>query len=101
MTRPTGTWPSAGAGRLAASLAEGREAAELFRVLATLRTDAPGVLEDGVGELRWRGPAAGLRDLCDELDAPGRARPRGRARGGARLSFTEAAPNPHPALSRP
>jgi len=67
-----GTWDVTvrGAGRLAASLAEGREAAELFRVLATLRTDAPGVLEGGVGELRWRGPADGLPDLCAELDAP-------------------------------
>ncbi|HSJ74434.1 MAG TPA: 5'-3' exonuclease H3TH domain-containing protein [Miltoncostaeaceae bacterium] len=59
-----------GAGRLAASLAAGREAAELFRVLATLRADAPGVLEGGVEELRWRGPADGLSELCAELDAP-------------------------------
>jgi 5'-3' exonuclease len=62
--------PVRGAGRLAATLAEGREAAELFRVLATLRADAPGVLEDGVEELRWRGPADGFRELCAELDAP-------------------------------
>ena len=59
-----------GAGRLAATLSEGREAAELFRLLATLRADAPGVLEDGVGELRWSGPAEGFRELCAELDAP-------------------------------
>ncbi len=59
-----------GAARLAAALAEGREAAELFRVLATLRADAPGVLEEGVGALRWRGPAQGFRELCAELDAP-------------------------------
>jgi 5'-3' exonuclease len=59
-----------GAARLAATLSEGREAAELFRLLATLRADAPGVLEDGVGELRWRGPAEGFRELSAELDAP-------------------------------
>jgi 5'-3' exonuclease len=62
--------PVRGAGRLAATLADGREAAELFRVLATLRADAPGVLEDGVGELRWRGAADGFRELCATLDAP-------------------------------
>jgi 5'-3' exonuclease len=59
-----------GAARLAATLSEGREAAELFRLLATLRADAPGVLEDGVGELRWRGPAPELRAVCEDIDAP-------------------------------
>ena len=59
-----------GAERLARSLAEGRERAELFRVLATLRTDAAEVLTDGVDELRWRGPAAELPDVCRDLDAP-------------------------------
>jgi 5'-3' exonuclease len=62
--------PVRGAARLSAALAEGRELAELFRVLATLRTDAPGVLERGADELRWRGPAAELREVCDDLDAP-------------------------------
>ena len=37
-----------GAARLADSLREGRELAGLFRLLATLRTDTPGVLEEGV-----------------------------------------------------
>ena len=62
--------PVRGAARLAVSLAEGRELAELFRLLATLRADAPGVLEGGVEELRWRGPAAELPAVCDDLDAP-------------------------------
>ncbi len=66
----TGTCRCAGAARLAGALAEGRELAELFRVLATLRADAAGVLEGGAEELRWRGPAAGLPDVCDDLDAP-------------------------------
>jgi 5'-3' exonuclease len=67
-----GDWdvPVRGAARLAAALAEGRDLVALFRVLATLRDDAPGVLEDGVEELRWRGPAADLPALCAELDAP-------------------------------
>jgi 5'-3' exonuclease len=59
-----------GAPRLALSLAEGRRLAELFRLLATLRADAPGVLEGGVEELRWRGPAPELRAVCEDLDAP-------------------------------
>jgi 5'-3' exonuclease len=46
-----------GASRLAATLAEERERAFLFRTLATLRTDIP--LFDSVDDLRWRGPDAG------------------------------------------
>jgi 5'-3' exonuclease len=59
-----------GAGRLAATLAAERELAELFRTLATLRTDAAGVLEDGAEELRWQGPADDLEAVCADLDAP-------------------------------
>jgi 5'-3' exonuclease len=59
-----------GAGRLAAALAAERELAELFRTLATLRTDAAGVLEDGAEELRWRGPEDDLQAVCADLDAP-------------------------------
>lgn len=59
-----------GAARLAASLAAGRADAELFRRLATLRDDAPGVLEGGVDELAWRGPTAALPAFCERLDAP-------------------------------
>jgi 5'-3' exonuclease len=55
-----------GARRLAANLAEGREAAALYKRLATLRTDVP--LEQGLDELRWRGadrPA--LEAFCEEI----------------------------------
>ena len=59
-----------GAARLAAVLREGREAAALFRVLATLRRDAGGVLEEGVDALAWRGPRPGFERVCAALDAP-------------------------------
>lgn len=58
-----------GAARLAASLAEGRRLAELFRDLATLRTEAPGVLEDGAESLRWRGPRPEFANMARELGA--------------------------------
>jgi 5'-3' exonuclease len=58
-----------GAARLAGALREGREAAELFRELATLRRDAPGVLESGLDGLAWRGPTADLPETCRALDA--------------------------------
>jgi 5'-3' exonuclease len=54
-----------GAGRLAATLAEQRDRALLFRVLATLRSDAPiGIDVDG---LRWKGPAPGFADWSRRL----------------------------------
>jgi 5'-3' exonuclease len=54
-----------GAGRLAATLAEQRDRALLFRVLATLRGDAPiGIDVDG---LRWTGPAPGFADWSRRL----------------------------------
>ena len=59
-----------GAARLAGSLRDGRELAGLFRVLATLRRDARGVLADGVSAIEWRGPRPGLEAICRELDAP-------------------------------
>jgi 5'-3' exonuclease len=59
-----------GAARLAASLRAGRADAELFRRLATLRDDVPGVIEDGPGALAWRGPADGLAEICERVDAP-------------------------------
>ncbi|HMN99138.1 MAG TPA: 5'-3' exonuclease H3TH domain-containing protein [Miltoncostaeaceae bacterium] len=59
-----------GAARLSAVLEEGREAAALFKVLATLRQDAAGVLEDGPASLEWTGPGDGFEDVCAELDAP-------------------------------
>ena len=58
-----------GAARLGDSLREGRELAELFRVLATLRTDTPGVLEDGAASLRWAGPGPGFAAVCERLGA--------------------------------
>jgi 5'-3' exonuclease len=57
-----------GALRLATTLAEQRERAMLFRVLATLREDAPlGVDVDG---LRWRGPRPELAAWAERLGAP-------------------------------
>ncbi len=60
-----------GAARLAETLAGSRDAAELFRVLATLRTDVEGVAEDGMDALRWTGPRDDFTETCAELDAPG------------------------------
>ena len=55
-----------GAAALAASLREHRDAAYLYRRLATLRTDAP--LDETLDDLRWRGARrAELTDLCREL----------------------------------
>ena len=57
-----------GALRLATTLAEQRERARLFRVLATLREDAPlGVDVDG---LRWRGPRPEFAAWAERLGAP-------------------------------
>ena len=42
-----------------------RELALLFKILATLRTDAP--LFDGVEELRWQGPGPGFAEWGDRL----------------------------------
>ena len=53
--------------RLAATLAAGRKVADLFKVLATLSTDA----EVGtVDEWEWTGPTDALGEWCDRLDAP-------------------------------
>lgn len=57
-----------GRDRLATSLAERREEAELYRRLATLRTDVP--LDEGLDDLRWTGPRQDdLEALCREIDA--------------------------------
>lgn len=56
-----------GAASLAASLNDHREAAALYRTLATLRTDVP-IAED-VDGLRWRGPTAAFGDLCASIGA--------------------------------
>jgi 5'-3' exonuclease len=57
-----------GAARLAATLAEHRERARLFRTLATLRTDAPIVAR--VDALRWPGPRADFAAWAARLGAP-------------------------------
>jgi len=53
--------------KLAATLAEYRELARLFRELATLRSDAPAF--ESVDELRWTGPRPDFFQLCARLDA--------------------------------
>ena len=54
-----------GAG-LARNLADSRQAAGLYKTLATLRTDAP--IADDLDEIRWKGaPRGDYRALCDEL----------------------------------
>jgi 5'-3' exonuclease len=58
-----------GAAKLAATLAEYRELAFLFRDLATLRTTAP--VASTVDELRWTGPRPEFFDLCVRLDSSG------------------------------
>ncbi len=57
----------AGASTLANTLLRDREQAELFRTLATLRTDI--ALFDNVDELRWNGPKPGFGELAARLDA--------------------------------
>lgn len=78
--------PVRGAARLAATLAGSRDAAGLFRTLATLRSDVPGVADGGPAALAWTGPAAGFARVCADLDAPGiaaRADALAHARAGA------------------
>ncbi len=73
--------PVRGAPKLAATLVERRDDAELFKVLATLRTDAPvGHVDDWL----WHGPSPDLDRWCERLGAPGigvRARRLARERG--------------------
>ncbi len=61
-----------GAGRLAGTLAAGRQQAELFRVLATLRRDP--TLLGGVGDLEWRGPTPDFGEICSHFRDPALAR---------------------------
>ena len=57
-----------GAERLAATLAERRSDALLYRHLATLVTDVP--LTESLEDLRWRGvPREAFLAVCDRLDA--------------------------------
>jgi 5'-3' exonuclease len=57
-----------GADRLAAELATSRQRADLFKVLATLRTDPP--VLGAVDELRWQGPAGSFASVAPALGAP-------------------------------
>lgn len=57
-----------GAEALAESLRAHREAATLYRTLATLRRDVP--LEESLDDLAWRGPAPSLADVATRLGAP-------------------------------
>jgi 5'-3' exonuclease len=60
-----------GAAKLAATLAEQRDRAELFKVLATLRTDsAVGAVDDW----RWTGAAAGFEAWAERVGSPNLAR---------------------------
>ena len=61
-------WPFKvrGAANLAKVLREDREAAMLYKKLATLRLDVP--LEESLDEIRWQGPDhKALEALCEEL----------------------------------
>jgi hypothetical protein len=57
-----------GAPKLAATLAAKRDLANLFRDLATLRTDAP---VGAVDDWRWQGPTPALPEWAERLGAPG------------------------------
>ena len=54
-----------GAKGLAEVLRERRADAELYRQLATLRTDVP--LQESLDDLRWRGVTDDLAQLCEEI----------------------------------
>ena len=73
--------PAARAARLVESLRAGRDDADLFLRLATLRLDAP--IEQEVADLEWRGVAPDFAELCAELGDEGLAR-RVEEAGGSR-----------------
>ncbi len=73
--------PAARAARLVESLRAGRDDADLFLRLATLRLDAP--IEQEVADLEWRGVAPDFAQLCAELGDEGLAR-RVEEAGGSR-----------------
>jgi 5'-3' exonuclease len=52
---------------LSSTLVANREQAQLFRVLATLRTDVP--VFDSVDQLEWKGPTADFAPLAARLDS--------------------------------
>ncbi len=65
--RDPGDWRVAvrGAARLAENLNAHRDAALLYRRLATLSTDAP--VPEGAEDLRWRGPSAAWPAFCARM----------------------------------
>ena len=74
----SGQWDLAvrGAVALAARLAADRAEAYLYRRLATLVTDVPGILDrrvpgaaGAVDALAWEGPRTGFAELCARIDA--------------------------------
>lgn len=68
--RSAALWPASirGAAALARALDDGREAAVLYRRLATLVSDVP--LAETLEDLRWRGiPRGRFEGWCDELGA--------------------------------
>ena len=72
-----------GAVKLATTLSERREDAELFRLLATLRTDhAVGTVDDW----RWTGPTARVRGVVHAPRIPGDAHTGAAAGVGPRLT---------------
>ena len=58
-----------GAERLAATLAERRDEALLYKRLATLREDVP--LTESLEDLEWRGARPELRDFCARIGFEG------------------------------
>ncbi len=64
--------PVRGAMRLAATLAENRDLALLFRRIATVDVNAP--ISTSVDELRWSGPSPDFAGVCERLMAPGYVR---------------------------
>ena len=58
---------AANAGTLAITLVREWERAQLFRTLATLRTDI--ALFDDVDQLRWNGPTPAFPPIAARLDA--------------------------------
>jgi 5'-3' exonuclease len=57
-----------GAAKLGATLQEQYDDALLFRLIATINTDAPTIAD--VDELRWTGPKPELAEVARRLDAP-------------------------------
>jgi 5'-3' exonuclease len=72
-----------GAARLAATLTEQYEAALLFRVLATLRPDAP--VGESVDDWLWKGPRRGFTEWAERMGDPSLAERAERLAASVRL----------------